>query len=177
MIRLLMVLLIIAPIVIGLGGRYTAATVDPCLHGIVVDDSAELVGGGSRYKLGKEVYCKAPISIAHSDHAAHYGGSFFHAPNNVHHLELLYSAQCGAQVVLYNSYTQEVHAADQLLGMVRVISDDEKEDDIMRFLRPSTDGVLLGANIGPVKKPFEIEFYLQFPYRVGPDKFSMFVSE
>lgn len=177
MIRILMISLIVMPIIIGLGGEKRTIGADPCLYGIVVDDNAELVGGGSRYKMGQGVYCKSPLSIAHSDHAAHYGGSFFHAPNNVHHLELLYSAQCGAQVILYNSYTQEVHAEDQLLGMVRVISDDEEEDDIMHFLRPSTDGVLLGANIGPVKKPFEIEFYLQFPYRVGPDKFNMFISE
>ncbi len=181
MTRVLMALLIVMPIVIGLGGERRAdqgaLLADPCLHGITVEESAERIGGGADYRVGEERYCKTPLISSHSDHNARYGGSFFMAPNGIHHVEFVYSDQCGAQVVLYNSFTQEVHAARQLLGMVRVIPDSEEEPETMRFLRPSADDILLGADIGPIQKPFELEFNLQFPYRIEPDLFNLYVAE
>ena len=176
MIRLLMVLLTIIPVVIGIGGRDREPATDPCLHGIVVRDGAEQMAGGANYVVGNGRYCRAPLITAHDDHDPQHGGTFFMAPNGIHHVEFLYSKKCGAEVVLYNSYTQEINASRQLLGMVRVIPSSEEEAETIRFLRPSTKGILLAADIGSVTRPFELEFNLQFPNRVEPDMFNVLVG-
>jgi hypothetical protein len=150
---------------------------DPCELDIVVSDEAERLNGGAHYLLNDGPYCKSPLRIAHDDHAARYGGTFYMAPNGVHHVEFRYTERCGAQVVLYNAYTQELHAADQLVGLVRVMPDDESDRVRDYFLQPSARGVVLGADIGPVKRPFELQFLLQFPFRPEPDRFNVFVGK
>ncbi len=150
---------------------------DPCELGIVVTEEAELLNGGSRYHINDGPYCKSPLRIAHDDHDARYGGTFYMAPNGIHHVEFRHSERCGAQVVLYNAYTQEVRAVDQLVGLVRVMPDDETDRVREYFLQPSAGGIVLGADIGSVRRPFELEFLLQFPLRPEPDRFNVFVAK
>ncbi len=169
--------LIALPLAVSYLGEEPTLIRDPCEHGIVVEENAELLNGGSRYRLEGGPYCKSPLRIAHDDHDSRYGGTFFMARNGVHHVEFIYSEQCGAQVVLYNAYTQEVHAAEQIQGMVKMIPDDESQPERLRFLSPSKQGILLGADIGRVQRPFEMEFQLQFPYRVEPDRFNVYISK
>lgn len=174
-IRFLMVVLVALPLLIGYAGETPKKKLNPCLHGITVEEEAEWANGGINYRLGDGLYCKTPLTLAHGDHQSRYGGTFYMAPNGIHHLELLYSEQCGAQVVLYNAYTQELHAAKQLQGMVRVIPDDEEQPERMRFMQASEDELLLETDIGGIKRPFELQFHLQFPYRMDPNQFSLYV--
>ncbi len=174
-IRLSMAVLILLPVLLGKVGDEAQMKPNPCLHGITVEPEAEWANGGANYQMGEGPYCKTPLTLAHDDHQARYGGDFYMAPNGIHHLELLYSEQCGAQVVLYNAYTQELHAARQLQGMVRVVPDDEEQPERIRFMQNSDAGLLLETDVGGIKRPFELQFYLQFPYRVEPDRFSLYV--
>ncbi len=172
-----MAVLITLPLLVSMLGSAPQPLRDPCELGIVVSEEAEHLNGGSSYRLNEGPYCKSPLRIAHDDHAARYGGTFYMAPNGIHHVEFRYSEQCGAQAVLYNAYTQEVNAAQQLQGMVRVMPDDDTAVVRQRFLQPSAQGVVLGADVGPVKRPFEMSFVLQFPYRLGPDTFNVYVPK
>lgn len=150
---------------------------DPCELGIEIQQEAEYLNGGAHYAMGDGPYCTTPSLLAHDDHMARYGGTFYMAPNGIHHVEFRYSDRCGAQVILYNAYTQEVNAAEQLVGMVKVTSDDDTQPLRERFLAPSSRGIVLGADIGPIQRPFEMEFRLQFPYRPQPDWFPVYISE
>lgn len=114
---------------------------------------------------------------AHMTHRPQHGGTFFMAANKVHHLEVLYSKECGVQLFLYNAFTEPIRV-NRFRAIIKIISGDEGAPEIMRFLSPSEDGTVLGANLGDgVKKPFEIQLYVKFPETEQPDFFNIFVSD
>jgi len=117
-----------------------------------------------------------PVGM-HSIHEPQFGGrSFFMAPNKLHHLEPLYSDECGFRLVLYNAYTQPI-AANRFRAFIKIIPEDQGLPEMIRFLAPSADGALLVAAITPrVPPPFEIELYLKFPEADEPELFNIKIS-
>lgn len=117
-----------------------------------------------------------PVGM-HSIHEPQFGGrSFFMAPNKLHHLEPLYSDECGFRLVLYNAYTQPI-AVHRFRAFIKIIPEDQDLPEMIRFLSPSADGALLVAAITPrVPPPFEIELYLKFPETDEPELFNIKIS-
>ena len=56
--QLLIFALISTPLMIGQLGAHSDPLASPCLHGITIDEEAELRSGGSLYRLGQGDYCK-----------------------------------------------------------------------------------------------------------------------
>lgn len=113
----------------------------------------------------------------HSIHEPQFGGrSFFMAPNKLHHLEALYSDDCGFRLVIYNAYTQPI-AVNRFQAFIKVIPENEELPEMIRFLSPSADGTLLVAAMAThVPPPFEIELYLKFPESEDPELFNIRIS-
>jgi len=110
---------------------------------------------------------------AHMDHSPRQGGSFFMAPDKMHHLEGVYSAKCGLRLFFYNAFTQPIRA-DRFKAFIRIVPQKEDEPEVLRFLEPSKDGSILQATIGgDVSPPFDIEALVKFPQSDEPQLFTI----
>ncbi len=118
----------------------------------------------------------AEMKGAHTLHEPQYGGKdFFMAPDQLHHLEPLYSPECGFRVIFYNAFTQPIRV-NRFRTFIKIIPEDENEPEMIRFLSPSDDGAVLQTAISdPVPEPFEIELYVKFPEAEEPELFNVLI--
>ena len=152
-------------------------TCEPKLH---ITDEAESKPGGALYKgpavahHGQHGKQQMPqMKGAHMDHNPRQGGAFFMAPDKMHHIEGVYSRNCGLQIFFYNAFTQPIRA-DRFKAFVRVVPQKEDEPEVLRFLAPSKDGSILMARIGDeVTPPFDIEAFVKFPQSDEPQLFTI----
>jgi len=120
---------------------------------------------------------------SHNIHKGDRGGEFIMVPNQMHHMEVVYSHECGFQVFLYNAFTQPIRA-DRFQAFILVLP--ESGDDffeVMRFLVPSADGSFLHTPIShqhdDPKNPtgtFEVEIYMKYPEDIQPRKFDLIIE-
>jgi len=119
---------------------------------------------------------------AHQMHKGLRGGELFMVPNQLHHIEVLYSLDCGYQLFFYNAFTEPIRA-DRFQAFM-IILPEEGDDffEVMRFLSPSEDGTHLVSRIshshdGPKPRGiFETELYVKFPESIEPMMFEVIVG-
>ena len=143
-----------------------SAACAPKLH---ITDEAEKKPGGAHYKGSVVAHHKnhqqqmMQMKGAHTDHSPRQGGSFFMAPDKMHHLEGDYSAKCGLRLFFYNAFTQPIRA-DRFKAFIRIVPQKDDEPEVLRFLSPSKDGSILQTLFGgDVFPPFNIEVFVKFP--------------
>ncbi len=159
----------------------TATSGSPCHVAIEISHEAELRLGGALY-AGPEVaqhsghgQSMPEMEGAHMTHQPQYGGALFMAPNQMHHLEGVYSEDCGFQLLLYNAFSERIHV-ERFQAFVHVLPSREDEVDLFRFLSPANRGTVLATAFGDaVSRPFEIELYVKFPESDEPQLFNIFV--
>ena len=141
--------------------------------------AAEMRPGGALYEApagdGHAEHTHAPADMegAHTVHNPRRGGSFFMASNKMHHVEGVYTEECGFQLFLYNAFTQSIRV-DRFQAFVHVYPESEDEFDIIRFLSPSNDGTMLSATFADaVTRPYDIELYVRFPDSDEPQMFNI----
>ena len=79
------------------------------------------------------------------------------APNKIHHLEGVYSDECGFQIFLYSAFTEPIHV-NRFQAFVHVFPSGEDELDIIRFLSPANGGTVLTAAFGnAVSRPRSLQ--------------------
>jgi len=69
--------------------------------------------GGNRVASGKPsmgAKSMKEMEGAHQMHKGQRGGELIMAPNQLHHLEVLYSTECGYQLFFYNAFTEPIRA-------------------------------------------------------------------
>ncbi|MHA1600334.1 MAG: hypothetical protein ACTSW2_05870 [Alphaproteobacteria bacterium] len=133
-------------------------------------------------KLAANLKNMAEMAGAHNMHKGVRGGELFMVPNQLHHIEVVYSRDCGYQLFFYNAFTEPIRA-DRFHAFM-IILPEEGDDffEVMRFLTPSEDGSHLVSNIshshdGPKPKGiFETELYVKFPESVEPMVFEAIVG-
>ena len=150
-----------------------------CVPKLHITDEAEKKPGGAHYKGSVVAHHNdhekqmMQMKGAHMDHSPRQGGSFFMAPDKMHHLEGVYSAKCGLRLFFYNAFTQPIRA-DRFKAFIRIVSQKEDEPEVLRFLEPSKDGSILQATIGgDVSPPFDIEALVKFPQSDEPQLFTI----
>lgn len=159
----------------------SATSASPCRVAIEISQEAELRLGGALY-AGPEVaqhsehaQSMPEMEGAHMSHQPRYEGALFMAPNKMHHLEGVYSEDCGFQLFLYNAFSEHIHV-DRFQAFVHVLPSREDELDIFRFLSPANRGTVLATTFGDaISRPFEIELYVKFPDSDEPQLFNIFV--
>jgi copper(I)-binding protein len=152
------------------------ASCDPEVH---VTEAAERKPGGAHYagplpRPGARPDTSMPeMEGAHMDHRSRHGGAFYMASNRLHHLEAVYSEQCGFRVYFYNAFIEPIRAG-RFQAFVRIQSAEEDMFEIIRFLSPSQDGVTLRTPIGvELKRPFNVELFVKLPATEEPEIFTM----
>ena len=150
-----------------------------CVPKLHITDEAEKKPGGAHYKGSVVAHHNdhekqmMQMKGAHMDHSPRQGGSFFMAPDKMHHLEGDYSAKCGLRLFFYNAFTQPIRA-DRFKAFIRIVPQKEDEPEVLRFLEPSKDGSILQATIGgDVSPPFDIEALVKFPQSDEPQLFTI----
>ncbi len=153
-----------------------------CHLAVHVTEEAERQPGGALYEgppaqhHGKHAETMPHMQGAHMDHRSRHGGGFFMAPDKIHHLEGVYSGECGFRLFFFNAFTKPIRA-DRFRALIKIIPDDDQEPEVMRFLSPSPDGSILQAGIGEsVSRPFDIELYVKFPESDEPQLFNIKVA-
>jgi hypothetical protein len=124
----------------------------------------------------------AEMQGAHNMHKGMRGGELFMVPNQLHHIEVVYSLECGYQLFFYNAFTELVRA-DRFHAFMIILPEEGNDFfEVMRFLSPSEDGSHLVSRIshshdGPKPKGiFETELYIKFPESVEPMMFEVIVG-
>ncbi|MBT7759851.1 MAG: copper chaperone PCu(A)C [Rhodospirillaceae bacterium] len=177
-----------------------------CTAPVRLDDAAERKPGGALYKgpLPKEATAQRQPSHggarvasgmpsmsaksmkemqgAHQMHKGQRSGELIMAPNQLHHLEVLYSSECGYQLFFYNAFTEPIRAG-RFRAVVLVLP-EEGDDffEVLRILTPSADGSHLSTRIsggsdGPKPRGiFETELYIKFPKTIQPVRFEVIVG-
>ncbi|MDP6257780.1 MAG: hypothetical protein QGH63_01685, partial [Rhodospirillales bacterium] len=113
-----------------------------CVPKLHITDEAEKKPGGAHYKGSVVAHHKnhqqqmMQMKGAHTDHSPRQGGSFFMAPDKMHHLEGVYSAKCGLRLFFYNAFTQPIRA-DRFKAFIRIVPQKDDEPEVLRFLSPS----------------------------------------
>lgn len=119
---------------------------------------------------------------AHNVHKGARGGELIMVPNQLHHLEVVYSLECGYQLFFYNAFTEAIRA-DRFQAFMLVLPEEGNDFfEVMRFLTPSADGSHLATRIahthdGPRPKGiFETDLYVKFPGHIEPMLFEVIVG-
>lgn len=120
---------------------------------------------------------------AHNVHKGVRGGEFIMVPNQMHHMEVVYSLNCGVQLFLYNAFTEPIRA-DRFHAFILIVPEGgDSFFEVMRFLVPSADGSNLHTPIDhhhdDPKNPkglFEVELYIKFPEEIHPRKFDLVIG-
>lgn len=153
-----------------------------CRVHVHITEEAERQVGGALYTGPKIMQhsghspATPEMDGAHMKHETQRGGSFFMAPNKVHHLEGVYSDECGFQLFLFNAFTKPIHV-DRFQAFVHVFPESDDEFDFIRFLSPSSDATVLTTEFGhAVSRPFQIELYVKFPESLEPQLFNITVA-
>ncbi len=103
-------------------------------------------------------------------------------PNQLHHIEVIYSLECGYQVFFYNAFTEPTRADRFYAFMIVLPEEGDDFFEVLRFLTPSEDGGHLATRIshrhdGPQPKGiFETELYVKFPESIQPMRFDVIVG-
>jgi hypothetical protein len=119
---------------------------------------------------------------AHTVHKGLRGGELIMVPNQLHHLEVLYSRECGYQVFFYNAFTEPIRADRFHAFMVVLPEEGDDFFEVLRFLTPSADGSHLATRIAPShdgpqpRGIFETELYIKFPESIQPMRFDAIVG-
>jgi len=121
---------------------------------------------------GKEDAHKEEKEDSHAIHRGLHGGVFFMAPNEIHHIEGIYSEKCGSSLVIYNAHTKPINV-NRFRAFVKYIPEDEDQLEAIRFLLPTKDGSLLKAPSVDIEGPYEVELYLKFPDSEEPAMFNI----
>ncbi len=165
------------------GQHGAAASSDPSCHvPIEVTEAAESKLGGALYtgpavglNSGHSGHSMPEMEGAHMTHEPQYGGTFFMAPDKMHHLEGVYSEDCGFQLFLYNAFTEPIHV-DRFQAFIHVFPSRDDEFDIIRFLSPSNGATVLTTEFGDaVSRPFDVDLYIKFPESDEPQLFNIHV--
>ncbi len=138
---------------------------------------------GMKHEMSKEAMpgmqekkSMAEMGGAHEVHLGQFGGVFYMAPNKTHHIEAVFSKECGLSLVLFNAHTQPINTS-RFQAIVRYLPEDEDEFEAIRFLTSNTDNSLLKAVHTPdIKGPYDIELYVQFPGDHEPEMFTIPVA-
>lgn len=120
---------------------------------------------------------------AHGVHKGFRGGEFIMVPNQLHHMEAVYTLECGLQLFIYNAFSEPIRI-DRFQGFILILPEGGDEFfEVMRFLVPSADGSVLQTDIAHhhdnPKNPkglFEVELYMKFPEDIHPRKFDLIVG-
>ena len=114
----------------------------------------------------------------HQDHDAKAGGSFFMAPNEMHHIEGTYSEDCGFQLFLFNAFTKPIKV-DRFRALIKVSGEIDEEDvEFSRFLSPNKMNSFLQAPLMKgLNPPFEIELNVKFPESEKVESFNFEVDK
>jgi len=116
---------------------------------------------------------------AHEVHEGRHGGVFFMAPNKIHHIEALYSEECGFKVFTYNAFTESINVG-RFQAFFKLVpeNDDEWDKEVIRFLTPTAEGgVLQGGGNHEIKGPYKLELFVQFPESDGAEMFNIPVGQ
>jgi copper(I)-binding protein len=166
-------------------GQHGAAAMDapPCDVPPQITEAAEMRLGGAMYTAPEatqhsgHAQATAEAQGAHSIHDPQRGGTFYMAPNKTHHIEGVYTEECGFQLFLYNAFTESIRV-DRFQAFVHVFPASDDEFDIIRFLSPALGGTVLAARFGDaVSRPFDVELYIRFPDQDAPQMFNIAVAE
>lgn len=120
---------------------------------------------------------KSTGKMAHADHTPKHGGTFFMASNNKHHLEGVYSKECGFQLYIYNEYTEPITVMG-IQAFIKIIEETDGTEHV-RFLSPTKDHLVLQSPLIQghhsslnLKDKFSIVLYLKLPGSDIPDLFN-----
>ena len=98
------------------------------------------------------------------------------APDKIHHLEGIYSDECGFRLFFYNAFAEPIRA-DRFQGLIKIIPNDQSEPEVMRFLSVSQGGAVLQSPVSEhVSRPFDIELYVKFPESEEPQLFNIKIA-
>lgn len=167
----------------------------PCKRMVVLTDEAEQQLGGAHYKgkmpmkgssmkmkmdskEGMKMKMDSKEEGMHQDHAAKAGGSFFMAPNEMHHLEGVYGQECGFRLFIFNAFTKPIRV-DRFKAFIKITGEiDDEEIELIRFLSPNEKNAVLQAPLMEgLKLPFEIELNVKFPESEKVESFNFAVDE
>ena len=121
------------------GGAKFTGTLGTAMAGMKMDKKS---GMKMDKMAGMKMDKKSGMKGAHEIHEGQYGGTFFMAPNKTHHVEGIFSKDCGFRLVLFNAMTQPINV-DRFGAFVKYIPEDEDEPEAYRILSPSHDGSVL----------------------------------
>ncbi len=177
-----------------------------CTAPVHLTDEAERKAGGARYEgplpkeaMGMESSAMGAVRVAsskpsmsaksmkemegaHVMHKGLRGGELIMVPNQLHHIEVVYSLDCGYQLFFYNAFTQPIRAERFYAFMIILPEEGDDFFEVLRFLTPSADGSHLASPIshshgGPQAKGiFETELYVKFPENIHPMRFDVIVG-
>ncbi len=164
------------------GPATTPSTHGGCHTPVALTEAAERQPGGALYEgpiaqhHGKHAMSMPQMQGTHMDHRPKRAGAFFMAPNKLHHLEAVYSDDCGFRLFFYNAFTRPIRA-DRFQGLIKIIPRDPSEPELMRFLSPAQGGAVLQTPVTEkVSRPFDIELYVKFPDAEAPQLFNIKVA-
>ncbi len=111
--------------------------------------------------------------MAHMIHEPRFGGAFFMAPNQINHVEAIYSLDCGLRVVIFNAMTIPIDASK--FGAFAIYQpENEEEWETIRILMPSEDNTMLHSpTVVDYPDGFDIDLYVRFPDSGEPVLFTM----
>ena len=178
----------------------------PCAAPVQLTDEAERKPGGAHYAgplpkeaMGMESSAMGAVRVAsgkhsmsaksmkemegaHAMHKGLRGGELIMVPNQLHHIEVVYSLECGYQLFFYNAFTQPILADRFHAFMVILPEDGDDFFEVLRFLTPSADNSHLASRIShrrdspQPKGIFETELYIKFPETIHPMRFDVIVG-
>ncbi len=153
--------------------EYAKVEVDACQR------KEDVKATGKKNHEGYAAYSHSDHKLSHGDHTPKHGGIFFMAPNKMHHIESVYSKECGFQLYIYNEYTEPI----SVIGFQAVIKiiQDKKDEEIehLLFLSPTKDHMILQSPLIEghhsdldLEGALSIELYLKFPGNNVPEEFN-----
>lgn len=140
------------------------------------DMDMESDGGGMNAKKMDE------MDGAHTLHKGFRGGELFMIKNQLHHMEALFTRECGYQVFFYNAFTEPIRA-DRFQAFMFVLPEDEDDfEEVPYFLNLSEDGshlvnLMYGSHHREEhEEAFETELYVKFPESDIARRYSVMVG-
>lgn len=143
----------------------------------------EKLDGETRKADMEAMQKKAGMAGSHNVHKGIRGGEFLMVLNQLHHMEALYTAECGFQLYIYNAYSKPI-SVDRFQAMLLVLPEDgDQFFDVMRFLEPSLDNGVLQSRLdssshdgATSEEMFEAELYVKFPESIHPQKYDLILE-
>jgi len=143
-------------------------------------DSMHMSHGGNIPKPTLDTATIPAMAGAHNIHKGMHGGEFFMARNKLHHLETLYSDDCGFQLFLYNAFTEPIRVQRFQAVLVVLPMEEDEGAKTIRFLAPSDDGghlhTPLKLQAGASGTLYDAELYVKFPEAVEAVQFDLILN-